>query len=198
MEMWPFSFIFMACSLRRGERKSEESRNMLSRIALPDACVARRRERSAFTLPEVLVSLVILTIAISGICYGYSQINRIAVWDSMNQAAQAFAIRGMEAARAAKWNPWVLSTNTTALAGSQDELPATNGIPALIQTNVLDIPRLGNPGTNLNYYATDYVYVTQYPGEPPIREIRSECVWNFAPTGKQFTNVIITLRGPDQ
>lgn len=181
-----------------GAKSGVELLIMLSRIALHDTCIARMRERSAFTLAEVLVSLVILALVISGVCYGYAEVNRIAVWDSMNQAAQAFAIRGMEAARAAKWNPWVTSTNTTAQPGSQDELPATNGIPALVQTNMLDIPLTGNPGNNTNYYATNYIYVTQYPGEPPIRQIWSQCIWTFPFTGKQFTNNIITLRGPDQ
>src|ERR1700722_11849127 len=104
----------------------------------------------AFTLVEVLVALVILTLVVGGICYGYSQANRIASWCSMSQAAQSFAIRGMESARAAKWNPWVISTNSgPAPGGSQDELPAeTNGTPSLIFTNTLDIPIQGNPSTN--------------------------------------------------
>jgi len=147
-----------------------------------------------------MVSLVILAMVIAGVCYGYAQANRIAVWDSMSQAAQAFALQGMEAARAAKWNPWVNSTNTTPAPGaSQDELPPeSNGLPSLIQTNVLDIPMNGDPQTNYNYYATNYVYVTQYPGEPPIRQISSQCVWKFPLTGQVYTNTVITLRGPDQ
>jgi prepilin-type N-terminal cleavage/methylation domain-containing protein len=172
---------------------------MLSRIAQYQARVGHMRARSAFTLVEVLVSLFILALVISGVCYGYAEVNRIAVWDSMSQAAQAFAIRGMEAARTAKWNPWVTSTNLSALPGSQDELPAeTNGLPSLIQTNVLDIPLKGNPQDNYNYYATNYIFVTQYPGEPPVRQICSQCVWTFPLTGDLFTNTVITLRGPDQ
>ena len=105
----------------------------------------------------------------------------------------------MESARAAKWNPWVNSTNTGPdPGGSQDELPATTNEPSLIQTNILDIPMKGDPQSNSKYYATNYIYVTQYAGEPPIREIRSDCVWTFALTGKVFTNTVITLRGPDQ
>lgn len=178
---------------------------MLNQIALSQTRIAHVRGRFAFTLAEVLVSIVILAIVVSGVTYGYMEINRIAVWDSMNQAAQAAATRGMEAARAAKWNPWVTSTNTTAQPGSQDELPAqVNGQPALIQTNILDIPSKGNPGNNFNYYATNYVYVTWYPNTnaqttPPVRQIWSACVWRF-PLGQTrlFTNIVVTLRGPDQ
>ena len=156
--------------------------------------------RVAFTLPEVLISIVILALVMSGILYGYALVNRIAVWDSMSQAAQAFAIRGMEAARAAKWNPWVLSTNTAPAPGiSQDELPAeTNGLPSLMQTNILDIPIKGNPLTNYTYYATNYVYVTDISKVPRIRQIWSDCIWTFPLTKKHYTNTIVTYRGPDQ
>jgi prepilin-type N-terminal cleavage/methylation domain-containing protein len=162
--------------------------------------VAHGPDCFAFTLVEVMVSLVILAMVISGVCYGYAQANRIAVWDSMSQAAQAFAIQGMESARAAKWNPWVNSTNAGPdPGGSQDELPAeSNGNPSLIQTNMLDIPIKGDPQTNYNYYATNFVYVTQPSANPPIRQIVSQCVWTFPLTGQQFTNTVITLRGPDQ
>jgi prepilin-type N-terminal cleavage/methylation domain-containing protein len=158
--------------------------------------IADVRGQAAFTLVEVMVSLIILAMVIAGVCYGYSEMNRITVWDSMSQAAQAMAVQGMESARAAKWNPWVASTNTGPAPGSsQDELPATNGMPALMQTNVLSIPL---NGTNTSLAATNYIYVTQYAGEPPIRQIWSQCVWTFPFTGQVFTNNIITLRGPDQ
>lgn len=159
----------------------------------------------AFTLVEVLVSIVILAMVISGVCYGYAQANRIAEWDSMSQAAQAFAIRGMEAGRAAKFNPWITWTNTGPdPGGSQMELPPeTNGQPSLMQTNILDVPVKGNPLTDYTFYATNYVYVTWYPNtnqetEPPIQQIWSDCIWTFPLTKKRYTNTIITLRGPDQ
>src|SRR5580698_8761862 len=101
----------------------------------------------AFTLVEVLVALVILSLVIAGICYGYSEANRIASWCSMSQAAQAFAIRGMESARAAKFNPWSLTTITNTgpdPGGSQMELPPQNpgnNIPPSLETNdILDVP----------------------------------------------------------
>jgi len=165
---------------------------------------ARSAPRLAFTLAEVMVAIVILALVIAGVSYGYEQANRIAAWCSMSQAAQAFAIRGMEAARAAKFNPWDQWTNSGPdPGGSQVELPPeTNGTPSLMITDVLDIPIKGNPLTNFSYYATNYVYVTWYPSnyeiEPPMEQILSKCVWTFPLTGKRFTNSIVTLRGPDQ
>jgi type II secretory pathway pseudopilin PulG len=179
--------------------------NMLIQFGQSETRVAYTRSVLAFTLAEVMISLVILAMVIAGVCYGYAQATRIAEWDSMSQAAQAFAIRGMEAARAAKFNPWVNWTNTAPdPGGSQVELPPeTNGQPSLVLTNVLDIPMRGNPQNNSSFYATNYVYVTWYPNtnsetEPPILQIWSACVWTFPFTGQHFTNTIITYRGPDQ
>ena len=167
--------------------------------------VAHVKSVLAFTLAEVMISLVLLAMVIAGVCYGYAQADRIAEWDSMSQAAQAFAIRGMESARAAKFNPWAGWTNTGPdPGGSQVELPPeTSGQPSLVLTNVLDVPMQGTPQNNSAFFATNYVYVTWYPDtnsetEPPILQIWSECVWTFPYTGRQFTNSIITYRGPDQ
>lgn len=166
--------------------------------------IARAGARLAFTLAEVMVSIVILALVIAGVCYGYAEANRIAAWCSMSQAAQAFAIRGMESARAAKFNPWVIWTNTGPdPGGSQVELPPeVNGAPSLETNDLLDIPVKGDPLADYNYYATDYVYVTWYPSnaeiEPPVEQILSKCVWKFPLTGRIYTNSILTLRGPDQ
>jgi|SRR5580698_4533570 prepilin-type N-terminal cleavage/methylation domain-containing protein len=168
-----------------------------TRLALAALC-------SAFTLVEVMVCIVILALVMSGVCYGYAQANRIATWCSMSQAAEAFALRGMECARAAKFNPWDGYTNSAAdPGGSQVELPPNNNGPALMFTNVLDIPIKGNPLNNSSYYATNYVYVTWYPNTNqaspvPMEQIRSDCVWTFPLTMKRYTTTVITLRAPDQ
>lgn len=178
--------------------------NMTIQVSQTKMRIACAAASLAFTLAEVMVSIVILAIVIAGVCYGYSEANRIAAWCSMSQAAQAFAIRGMESARAAKFNPWVTWTNTGPAPGaSQMELPPeTNGQPSLQFTNVLDIPVKGNPLTDYSYYATNYVYVTWYPSnvevEPPVQQILSRCIWTFPLTGQKYTNSILTLRGPDQ
>ncbi|MGH7942551.1 MAG: type II secretion system protein [Limisphaerales bacterium] len=166
--------------------------------------VAMKASRAAFTLVEVLVSIVIMALVMAGVCYGYAQANRVATFCSMQQAAESFALRGLEAARAAKFNPWNPGavTNISADPGSQMELPPTNGAAALIFTNLLDVPIKGNPLTDYTYYGTNYIYVTWYPSnqevEPPIELIRSVAVWTFPLTGKRYSNTVVTLRGPDQ
>src|SRR5215469_1827968 len=116
--------------------------------------VARAASSVGFTLVEVLVSIVILVLVLAGVCYGYTQADRIAVWTSMSQAAQSYALQGMEQARAALWNPWDAETN-------EDELPACPTNAVLVQTDFMDIPMRGSPWTstttNFMYLQTNYV-----------------------------------------
>lgn len=171
--------------------------------------IVRARTRHGFTLPEVLITIVILAMVIAGVSYGYSEANRIAIWESMSQAAESYALQGMEQARSAKWNPWDYITNTG--AGTADELtPSTNA--AFIQQDLLDIPMKGNPFstnsgntyTNFAFFVTNYVYVTTVTSyqsgyfPSPLRQIKSLAIWKFPFTGQPFTNTIITLRASDQ
>lgn len=146
-----------------------------------------------FTLMEVLVSFAIFGMVLSGLIYGYVQANRLAEWSSMSLAAQSFASQGAEQARAADWRPrdWP-STNGP---GTMDELPPTN----FLFTGALDVPTKGQPGpSDSAFWVTNYVSVTTASVAPPLRQIRSDCVWTFPPTGRPYTNTIILLRAPDQ
>lgn len=145
---------------------------------------------AGFTLPEVLISLVILATVIGGMIEGYVQADRMAEFSAMSLAAQSTASQGVEQALAAKWDT---STGATASGpGTDDELGNTNWV--LYGSNyVLDIPVSGatTPVTN-------YIYITQIQSNPPLRQIRSDAVWTFGLTGKTYTNTVITLRAPDQ
>jgi len=154
------------------------------------------RAQGGFTLAEALMAFLVLTMVIAGVCYGYVQANRIAMWCSMSQAAQSYAVQGMEQARAAIWNPWNYSTNSP---NPDDQMPApytTN------QQDYLDIPMKGTPysgtSTNYSFLATNYISVTEIQSNPPVRQITSAVFWTFPLTGKQFSNVMITLRASDQ
>jgi prepilin-type N-terminal cleavage/methylation domain-containing protein len=153
----------------------------------------------AFTLVEVLMSLVLLSLVLAGVCYGYAQANRIAVWCSMSQAAQSFAVEGMEQARAAQWDTW--DTNL-------DEMPASATNPAVDQPGFMDIPMKGPPVTgtytNYTYCQTNYVFITRITNSsqgnfsPSLRQITSYVVWRFPLTGQSWTNTIVTLRASDE
>ena len=57
----------------------------------------------------------------------------------------------------------------------------------------MDIPATGSP-----FYATNVITITTLQITPPLRMIRSDCIWRFPSTGVIFTNTDITYRAPDQ
>jgi type II secretory pathway pseudopilin PulG len=156
-----------------------------------------KRQRFGFTLIEVMISFGIFTIVISGLIFGYTQVNRMAEFSSMSLAAQSFASQGLEEARSVQWcyTRWP-NTNATAAdpfwtAGGYTNLPA--------QVDTLDIPTTGTP-----FYVTNFVSITDITNQSltgantPLRQICSYCVWSYPWDGNLCTNTAIALRAPDQ
>jgi len=152
---------------------------------------------AAFTLAEVLIATTILALALGGILYGYGAANDLSEWSSMSLAAQSMAAQGMEQARCAQWNsqqyPYASGP------GTGDELPVTNVVGGTWSTNysgtnyAMDVPATGTP-----FYATNFITLTTVQIAPPLRMIRSDCVWTFPRSQKIFTNSMVTYRAPDQ
>src|ERR1017187_9280236 len=140
-----------------------------------------RVSRAAFTLVELLISIVLLAMVMAGVIYGFAQTNRIAEWSSMSLAAQSYALQGLEQVRSAKWDFWTY--------------PITDIMPAptnFTQADIMDIPVSGAP-----FYVTNYIKLIQISTTPQLREVWSQCVWVFPRTGQLFTNTVITYRAPD-
>lgn len=135
-----------------------------------------------FTLTEVVISLGISALLISGIISGYVLAIKRAEWSAYSLAAHSLAMQQVEQARAAKWDPqgWP----------AVDELVSSN-FPNRVE--VLDIPI---SGTNL-VYATNFTTITQVSTNPPLKMIRVDCVWTFR-WEQLFTNTLITYRAGDQ
>jgi type II secretory pathway pseudopilin PulG len=145
---------------------------------------------AGMTLVEILMSILILVLIMGGIMTGYVQANRTAVFSAMSLAAQSTASQGVEQAIAARWD----SQNTADTVVGQyhaDELGLTNNWIAA--THILDVPVSGAA-----IPITNFVTITQVSANPPVRQIRSDAVWTFGPTGVTYTNTMITLRAPDQ
>jgi type II secretory pathway pseudopilin PulG len=145
---------------------------------------------TAMTLPEILISLVILVTIMGGVIMGYVQANRLAEFSSMSLAAQSTASQGMEQALASRWD--TQSGDTNVGYGHADELGTVTNLP--LGTNVLDIPVSGAAIPVINYVTIS----TVPPNYPKLRQIRSDAVWTFPLTGVTYTNTVITLRAPDQ
>ena len=149
----------------------------------------RRRSVAALTLVEVVLSTAIAAMTVSGILYGYTQSAKRAEWSGYSLAAQALAVQRLEQTRACRWDP----------DSGVDQLVATN-FPT--QTLVLDLPVIGTNAA----YATNITTIESYQqyyrgtGSTPalFRMIRVDCVWEFPPTGRVFTNTVATYRSPDR
>jgi hypothetical protein len=139
-------------------------------------------------LGEVLIAFGLLALVFAGLIYGYGQTNRMAEWSSMSLAAQSYASQGAELARAAIYDPRNL----------QDQLPA----PFTNSTfDIMDVPCKGDPtNTDTAFWVTNIVHITDVNSNinPPLRLIRSDCVWRFPLTGQMQTNTVILLRTSDQ
>ncbi|HWW02086.1 MAG TPA: prepilin-type N-terminal cleavage/methylation domain-containing protein [Candidatus Acidoferrum sp.] len=147
---------------------------------------ASKNSSLGFTLTEVVISLAIAGLVFSGVMYGYVLTTDQAEWSCYSLAAHSLAMQGVEQARAAKWDP-------QAWPGI-DDLGVTN----FAQVSTLDVPVIaGNPTL-----ATNYISISTVSIYPPLRELRSDCVWSLpyrkARLRGPFTNTVVTQRAADQ
>jgi type II secretory pathway pseudopilin PulG len=155
----------------------------------------KRLATNAFTLIEILISFVILSLVMSGLMYGYVQANRMAEWSAMSLAAQSYASQGAEQLRAADWRPRDGDVTNHGPNTAWEIWPGftTNTV------GIMDIPIKGNPATNdFAFFVTNFVWVTEPSTNPPLLQIRSAAYWRFPFTGQQYSNVVILQRAPDQ
>jgi type II secretory pathway pseudopilin PulG len=142
------------------------------------------RSDIAFTLVEVVISLMVVGIMLAGLVSLYTQSAVRAEWSAYSLAGQMMALRGLEQTRAAKWDPRATPT--------VDELVATN-FP-----QVVDILDLGPGGSGVTTYATNVTTIRTISASPPLKVIHVRCTWSFPLRSRLFTNSIFTYRGPDQ
>ncbi|HEX4349083.1 MAG TPA: hypothetical protein VH251_01785 [Verrucomicrobiae bacterium] len=158
----------------------------------------KQHQRLGFTLGEVMVSFFVFSLAISGLIFGYSEINRMAEFSSMSLAAQSFATEGLEQARSAQWD-YVRWPNTNFGINTGDDLgflPGGSYTTNIVDT--MDVPTTGAPIPVTNFITITYVLTNINPSLPPLRQIRSDVVWTYPLSGQICTNTAITLRAPDQ
>ena len=151
---------------------------------LSSRIVHQPRHVAGFTLAEVVVAIAIATLSFGGVIYGYVFTADRAQWSAYSLAAQSLAMQGVEQARAAKWDPKAWP--------AVDELGVTN----YTQVEMLDVPVSGQA-----VQATNYIRVTAVSQDPPLRQLRADCVWSLR-NGRRsrgpFTNTVVTLRTADQ
>lgn len=135
---------------------------------------------NGFTLVEVVVSLSILALVLQGVMLGYISSTKRAEWSARSLAAQSMASEAVEQKRSAKWDT----------QANVDQLqPQTNTTVC-----VLNLP-MGN--TNLSVLATNTLTISKVSDNPPLKQIRDDCVWSFV-NQIAYTNTVVLLRAPDQ
>lgn len=133
------------------------------------------------------MSIIIMALVMAGMIWGYIQTNQNATWSSMSLAAQSLAAEAVEQARAAQWD-----THVTAV--DQLPVPVSPGYTNYYRTNAMLIPSTGI-ATNV---VTTVTLTQRNNNNPPLREIKAQCVWNFPFNGNPFTNTAIICRAPDE
>ena len=137
---------------------------------------------AGMTLVEVVVALAISALVVAAIVTGYLFSITSSQRSALSLVASARALERVEQTRSAKWD---MSSWPTV-----DQLVATNFPDELV---ALD---LDGTGTRITY-ATNITVISQMSVNPPLKDIRVDCVWNF--NGSQLiTNTVETCRAPDQ
>lgn len=132
---------------------------------------------------EVVISLLVVGIMMSGLVALYTQSAARAEWSAYSLAGQLMALRGLEQTRAAKWDPYASPV--------VDELQATNFPPVV---DILDV----GPNGGTTTHATNVTTIQTLSTTPPLKVIQVQCSWSFPWRSKLFTNTIFTYRAPDQ
>jgi type II secretory pathway pseudopilin PulG len=153
------------------------------KIITKTACCSAK---AAFTLVEVLVAFTLMVIVLTGVFYSYSQANRVAEFSSMSLAAQSYAAQGVERLRSFQWD-------TQAVTNGIGLWPTNPTVSVWTTNDYLDVPQSGNWLTLTNY---NYEFTNE--SSPPLWELKSVVVWTFPLTHKTYTNIVVTLRAPDE
>jgi type II secretory pathway pseudopilin PulG len=142
---------------------------------------------SAFTLPEALVSLLIMVIVFDTVISAYMQSAYRAEWAGYSLAAQSAAIQQLEAAKSAVWD-----TQDTPVKDEISQLPTTT-------TTLLSLPVSGT-----NYvYATNYTTITLFTNSALTGAsnymVTVSTVWPFMWRNQTayYTNTIACYYAPD-
>ena len=145
--------------------------------------ILRVKRRQACTLIEIVVSLMIVALSMTGIISMYIQAAVRSEYSAQMLAAQMMALGGLEQARGAKYDP----------NGSPptDELVATN-FPA--RTDVLDV----GYNSTVTAFATNTFTITTVSTNPLVKMVRVDCTWKFPGRNTVITNTVCTYRAPNQ
>jgi prepilin-type N-terminal cleavage/methylation domain-containing protein len=143
---------------------------------------ARGRACQAFTLLEVMISMLIVGLSLGGILSLYIQSALRSEWSAHSLSAQMMALTGLEQCRAAKYDP----------RGSPatDDLVSSNFPP---KVDILDV----GTSSGVVTYGTNTTRILTVSTNPLFKMVRVDCTWTLPRRGL-FTNTVFTYRAPNQ
>ncbi len=138
--------------------------------------------KRAFTLVEVVVSMMLVGVSMGGILSMYAQSALRTECSAHMLAAQMMAVGGLEQVRAAKFDPRG--------APPVDQLYSTN-FPQRV--DVLDV----GYASTVTTWATNTTTIIMASTNPIVKMVRVDCTWSF-PNKGVITNTVYTYRAPNQ
>jgi Tfp pilus assembly protein PilV len=145
---------------------------------------AKRSTRSGagYTIAEVLIALVIVSISLSGIMGVYIQAAIHSEWSALSLSAQQMALSGLEQCRVAKYDP---------MGSPPTDLLVSTNFP--MRVDILDTSSSSAAVT----FGTNYTTITSISTNPVIKYVQVDCVWSIPRRGI-YTNTVCTYRAPNQ
>ncbi|MGC3960967.1 MAG: hypothetical protein QM813_24465 [Verrucomicrobiota bacterium] len=157
--------------------------------------------RSAFTLVEVVLSVLICGLVFSGILQCYTFSAERTQWAGYSMAAQALAIQQLEQARSGVSEP----------NGSRNELTNLNLLSRTYNTStrtmrgysisILDIPISGTNAVSATNFVTVRLVNLNNTNNPPVQVqlVQVDTVWPFKAFRRNqlHTNTVVTYVAPD-
>jgi prepilin-type N-terminal cleavage/methylation domain-containing protein len=140
------------------------------------------QNRNAFSLIEIIISIAIFGIVVTGMTSAYISASRLGDWAFFSAAADSLAQQRMEQTQAATWD--ILATPPI------DQLVSSN-FPTFAQP--FNLP---SDGVHMVYGTNKTTFIT-VSTNPAVRMVRVDCVWRFPSTTKLYTNTVVAYRSPD-
>jgi hypothetical protein len=128
------------------------------------------------------MSMLTVLVLLTGIISGYRIVVQRADWANRSLAAEALAMQRMAQVQAARWDH---------LAWPPVDELSSNGFPEVRWPLEVPIVR------GLTNWATLLTTIRDLGTNPPLKSVQVDCVWSIPDRGN-FTNTLLTLRGPDQ
>ncbi len=156
-----------------------------------------RSNTRAFTLPEVVIAVAIVSMVLGGMTVAYTQATRRAQWSGYQLAAQALAMQSLDQARAAVWDQTLQKNEITNLNLSAWSYSA--GVLTGYSWTNLDIPISGtNVVRATNYVTASMINITGNTNVQ-VQLIKVQTVWPFlwGNVNRLYTNTIAVYCAPD-